>query len=112
MSEEYKKIVPDFYDEAKYLAYSSGKLFEIMEFCDYITLNVKMLCWSIESHKTVYRVPSKDFSVTSAYKALIDFGYNELVKKLIEIKKLKKQLSDSKDEFWKIHKKLERKLKK
>ena len=85
---------------------------EMMESCGYITLDVKMLCWSIESHKTVYRVPSKDFSVTSAYKALIDFGYNELVKKLIEIKKLKQQLSDSKDEFWKIHKKLERKLKK
>ena len=78
----------------------------------YITLDVKIVCWSIQTQKTIYRVESKDFSVTNAYKSLIDFGYMDLIKKLIEIKKFKQQLSDAKDEFWKLHKKLERKLKK
>lgn len=85
---------------------------ELRESCGYITLDVKMLCWSLESHKTVYRVESKDFDATKAYHALVDFGYDRLVDQLLVVKKLKQQLSDSKDEFWKLYKKLERKLKK
>lgn len=85
---------------------------EMKESYGYITLDVKIVCWSIQTQKTIYRVESKDFSVTNAYKSLIDFGYMDLIKKLIEIKKFKQQLSDAKDEFWKLHKKLERKLKK